>query len=64
MPVYNGAGVRLRILVSWLRRADRSSISSFHLADLGRKVVQRSFLTFCFVSGAGLCHAASGIILG
>jgi hypothetical protein len=25
--------------VSWLRRADRSSISSFHLADLGGEVI-------------------------
>src|SRR6266536_5326466 len=25
--------------VSWLRRADRSSISSFHLADLGGEAV-------------------------
>src|SRR6516162_6034429 len=25
--------------VSWLRRADRSSISSFHLADLGGKAI-------------------------
>jgi hypothetical protein len=27
-----------------LRRADRSSISSFHLADLGRKFLQNTYL--------------------
>src|SRR5690349_21897799 len=31
--------------VSWLRRADRSSISSFHLADLGRKAVDTKLLS-------------------
>jgi len=30
--------------VSWLRRADRSSISSFHLADLGQEVVPTNYL--------------------
>ncbi len=29
--------------VSWLRRADRSSISSFHLADLGGEAVSLSY---------------------
>jgi hypothetical protein len=28
-----------------LRRADRSSISSFHLADLGRKAVDTKLLS-------------------
>ena len=31
--------------VSWLRRADRSSISSFHLADLGGKAVDTKLLS-------------------
>jgi len=45
--------------VSWLRRADRSSISSFHLADLGRKVVQRAILRLTGV-GARPGHPISG----
>src|SRR6266536_1130470 len=31
--------------VSWLRRADRSSISSFHLADLGGEAVDPKLLS-------------------
>jgi hypothetical protein len=31
--------------VSWLRRADRSSISSFHLADLGGEAVEVELLS-------------------
>src|SRR6516162_11269718 len=30
--------------VSWLRRADRSSISSFHLADLGGEAIHGKWL--------------------
>ena len=30
--------------VWWLRRADRSSISSIHLADLGGKVVELTYV--------------------
>src|SRR6516165_5870877 len=45
--------------VSWLRRADRSSISSFHLADLGGEAIDSDVLSlrvgfdFLMVEGSG-----------
>ena len=52
--------------VSWLRRADRSSISSFHLADLGRKLVERTF-DLCLrsrsriIDGEAVCCDNNGV---
>lgn len=58
----HGSSDRASTPVSWLRRADRSSISSFHLADLGRKVNQRTNtnLSASHISSIGVLSGPKG----